>query len=126
MTTSADCGMRNAELLKERTKRFAIAVIKLIEELPKNRMADVLGTQLLRSGTSVGANYRAACRARSRADFVSKMGIVEEEADETQYWIELLIEAKLVDQRRVQHLLEESDAIIAMTVSSIRTARSNK
>lgn len=118
--------MRNAELLKERTKRFAMAVIKLIEELPKNRMADVLGTQLLRSGTSVGANYRAACRARSRADFVSKLGIVEEEADETQYWIELLIEARLVDRRRVQHLLEESDAVIAMTVSSIRTARSNK
>ena len=116
--------MRNSALdLKERTKKFGIDVIKLIEQLPKNRVTDVLGRQLLRSGTSVGANYRSACRAKSRADFISKMGTVEEEADESSYWIELLIEAKAVELQQVQRLLDESDAITAMTVSSINTAR---
>ena len=89
-------------------------------------MADVLGKQLLRSGTFVGANYRAACRAKSRADFISKMGIVEEEADESMYWMELLIESGLVQHDRVADLLNEADQLIAMTVSSIQTARSNK
>ena len=79
--------MRDSELEK-RTKRLAIEVIKLVEQLPKNQVARVLGNQLLRAGTSVGANYRAACRAKSRADFLSKMGNVEEEADEARYWLE--------------------------------------
>jgi four helix bundle protein len=109
--------------LKERTKSFALNVIKLVESLPKGRTADVIGRQLLDAGTSVGANYRAACRARSPADFISKMGIVEEEADETIYWMELLIEAKLVQENDISHLLREANQILAMTVSSIKTAR---
>ncbi len=109
--------------LKERTKGFALDIIKLVESLPKGRTADVIGRQLLDAGTSVGANYRAACRARSSADFISKMGIVEEETDETMYWMELLIEAKLVQQNDISNLLEEANQILAMTVSSIKTAR---
>ncbi len=112
--------------LKERTKNLSLEVIKLIDRLPRNRVADVIAKQLLRAGTSIGANYRAACRARSRADFISKMGIVEEEADEARYWIELLIESRLVPQGEVQHLIEESDAVLGMTVSSIKTARKNR
>jgi four helix bundle protein len=109
--------------LKERTKSFALQIIKLVESLPKGRTADVIGRQLLDAGTSVGANYRAACRPRSPADFISKMGIVEEETDETIYWMELLIEAKLVQKNDISSLLEEANQILAMTVSSIRTAR---
>jgi four helix bundle protein len=109
--------------LKERTKSFALEIIKLVESLPKGRTADVIGRQLVDAGTSVGANYRAACRARSPADFISKMGIVEEEADETIYWMELLIEAKLVQENDISHLLREANQILAMTVSSIKTAR---
>ncbi len=124
LVRNAEFGVRSE--LKERTKPFAIQVIKLIEELPKSRIADILGTQLLRAGTSVGANYRAACRARSKADFIAKMGIVEEEADEARYWLELLVEAAVVIPVRVQSLLEECDEILAMTVASIRTARSTR
>jgi four helix bundle protein len=113
----------NHILLKERTKKFALRIIELVESLPKGRTADAIGKQLLDAGTSVGANYRAACRARSPADFMSKMGIVEEEADETVYWMELLIEAKLVQENDISPLLEEANQILAMTVSSIKTAR---
>jgi len=113
----------NADL-KARTKRFALEVIRLVESLPKTITASTLGRQLLRAGTSVGANYRAACRARSSADFISKMGIVEEEADETIYWMELLIESGLVQMDDISHLLEEANQILAMTVSSIKTAKS--
>lgn len=91
-----------------------------------NRTADVIGKQLLRSGTSVGANDRAACRAKSRADFIHKMGTVEEEADESRYWIELLLEAGSLDQAILRALIADIDAILAMTVSSIRTARKNR
>ena len=83
----------NQEEVKQRTKLFALGIIQLVESLPKERTAEVLGRQLLRSGTSVGSNYRSACRARSIPDFISKMSIVEEEADESLYWMELLIEA---------------------------------
>ncbi len=86
----------NSEKLKKRTKAFALRVIRLVESLPKGKTADVLGRQLLRCGTSVGANYRSACRARSTADFISMMGIVEEEADESIYWMELLIESGIL------------------------------
>jgi four helix bundle protein len=81
---------------KQRTKRFGLAVIKLVEALPRSRTAEILGRQLLRSGTSVGANYRAACRGRSAHDVIAKLGVVEEEADESIYWIELLVEAGMV------------------------------
>jgi four helix bundle protein len=109
--------------LKERTKRFALGIIRLVEKLPKGRTADILGRQLLAAGTSVGANYRAACRARSSPDFASKMGIVEEEADESIYWMELLIDCALLRKDDVGHLLNEANQILAMTVSSIKTAR---
>lgn len=92
--------------LKERTKKFALKVIRVVEMLPKGRTADILGRQLMKAGTSVGANYRAACRAKSTADFISKMGIVEE-ADETIYWMELLIEIGLVHKHNLISLLKE-------------------
>ncbi|MDQ3649016.1 MAG: four helix bundle protein [Acidobacteriota bacterium] len=98
-------------------------MIRLVEALPKTRTAEVIGKQLLRCGTSVGANYRAACRAKSPADFIAKMGIVEEEADETIYWIELLIESEQINNERVNGLLEEANQIVAIVVSSINTAR---
>jgi four helix bundle protein len=109
--------------LKDRTKKFALRVIRLVEALPKGKTADVIGRQLLRSGTSVAANYRSACRARSTADFVAKMGVVEEEADETIFWMELLIEASVVDGSKLKALMTEADEILAIVVSSIKTAR---
>jgi four helix bundle protein len=109
--------------LKERTKSFALKIIKVVEMLPKGRTTDILGRQLLGAGTSVGANYRAACRAKSTADFISKMGIVEEEADETIYWMELLIESGLISKNDLIHLLDEANQILAITISSIKTAR---
>jgi len=115
-----------AEEMKTRTKKFALRAIRLVESLPKTRTGDVIGRQLLRSGTSVGSNYRAACRAKSQADFISKMGIVEEEADESIYWMELLIEAGIVKAAKLEPLMDEADEILAITVSSIKTARSRK
>jgi four helix bundle protein len=112
--------------LKRRTRRFALDVIRLVESLPRTRTAEVVGRQLLRSGTSVGANYRAACRARSSADFVSKMGIVEEETDESIYWMELLVESGGMPADRVDALLREANELLAITVSSIKTARRPK
>ena len=112
--------------LKERTKRFALQIIKVVQGLPKGRTADILGGQLLRAGTSVGANYRSACRAESPADFVSKMGIVEEEADESIYWMELLIEAGIIKAAELEFLMREANELLAIAVSSIKTARRNK
>src|SRR5213596_1668751 len=114
--------MTRAEFV-ERTKQFALAVVALVEALPAGRTADVIGKQLLRAGTSVGANYRAACRARSRREFIAKMGIVEEEADESQFWLELLAKRGVLDAERASSLQREASQIVAMTVSSIRTAR---
>lgn len=116
----------NKDEMKQRTKLFALRVIRLVESLPKGRTSEVLGRQLLRSGTSVGANYRAACRAKSRADFISKMGTVEEEADESMYWMELLVESGLVQHDDVADLLDEANQLVAITVSSIKTAKSKK
>jgi four helix bundle protein len=87
---------------------------------------DVIGKQLLRAGTSVGANYRSACRAKSQADFIAKMGIVEEETDETIYWMELLIASGLIDKRDITNFLDEANQLFSMTVSSIKTAKRNK
>ena len=112
--------------LKQRTKKFSLRVIKLVEALPKGRTADIIGRQLLRAGTSVGANYRAACRAKSLADFISKMGTVEEEADESLFWMELLVEAELINIRRIQDLMNEGNEILSIIVSSIKTAKRNK
>jgi four helix bundle protein len=111
------------ENLKKRTKKFALDIIKFFEALPKNETCRILGRQLLRSGTSVGANYRAACRAKSTADFISKIGTVEEEADESAYWIELLIEDGKVPEAKAAPLLKEANELVAITVSSINTAR---
>jgi four helix bundle protein len=112
------------ENLKLRTKQFALKVIKLCEGLPKDETSKVLGRQLLRSGCSVGANYRAACRAKSKADFISKMGTVLEEADESAYWIELLQDAGKVNTSAAD-LQREADELVAITISSINTARRN-
>jgi four helix bundle protein len=108
---------------KKRTKAFALRVIHLVDSLPRSRTAGILGGQLLRAGTSVGANYRAACRAKSTADFVAKMGIVEEESDESAYWMELLIEAGIVKESRVSGLLGEANEILSMVIASIKTSR---
>ena len=112
--------------LLPRTKAFAVRVIRMVDALPMNRRsADVIGKQLIRSATSVGANYRAACRGRSTAEFLAKMGIVEEEADESVYWLELLEEVELVAAGRLHELIREANEIVAMVVASIRTARKN-
>jgi four helix bundle protein len=116
----------NEEMFKQRTKNFALAVIGLVDKLPKNRITDVIGGQLLRSATSVGANYRAACRGRSAADIISKLGIVEEEADESIYWMELLIESGMIDKQDIQNIMTEANEILAMTVASIKTLRNRK
>ena len=115
-----------AEEFKKRTKAFALRINKMSERLPQTRSAEVIGKQLLRSGTSVGANYHAACRAKSQADFIAKMGIVLEEADECVYWIELLVEAEIVPETKVADVLDEANQIVAMTVASINTAKKNK
>ncbi len=114
------------EEMKARTKQFALRVIRLVQSLPQNLVADVLGKQLLRSGTSVGANYRAACRAKSTADFIHKLSIVEEEADESIYWLELLIESKTVKENLLQNLMSEADAILSIVVSSIKTLKEKR
>ena len=119
-------GTMNAEEMKKRTKAFALKIIQLVDKLPPGMIKSVVGRQLLKSGTSVGANYRAACRARSVADFISKMGIVEEEADESIYWLELLVDSGTLAAEKAESLITEADEILAITVSSIRTARRNK
>ena len=109
--------------LKDRTKRFAVAIIQLSRELPRTIAGRTVGHQMIRSGTSVGANYRASCRARSRAEWVAKLGVVEEEADETLFWLEVAVEAKLISGDRAQQLLKEADELTAIFVSSLKTAK---
>jgi len=116
---------KNVEDLKKRTKRFSLAVIKIVESLPRDRSADVLGRQLLRAATSVAANYRAACRAKSQADFISKLGIVEEESDESAFWLELLIEAGKLEAPVANAMLQECNELTAIAFASINTARRN-
>ena len=116
----------NQEELKERTKAYALRVIRLVESLPNDRTSNVIARQLLRCATSVGANYRAACRAKSKADFVAKMGIVEEETDESLYWMELLMDSGIIGASRLTELMNEGNEILAITVASIRTARTHK
>lgn len=109
--------------LKQRTQSFALRVIKLTDSLGWSGSAGVIAKQLLRSGTSVGANYRAACRAKSTADFVHKLTIVEEELDEALYWMDLLVEAELVNKDLLMPLQQEADELLRITVASIKTAR---
>jgi four helix bundle protein len=108
---------------KKRTKKYALRIIKMVEQLPRTVTASVIGRQLLRSGTSAGANYRAACRARSHADFISKLGIVEEVSDESLYWMELLIESGAMKPKRLALLMKEGSEILAMVVQSVNTSR---
>lgn len=109
--------------LKIRTKNFALKIIELFRKLPDTREAKLIGGQLFRAGTSVAANYRSACRGRSKADFIAKMGIVLEEADESMFWLELLIESKIICGNEVKDLLNESNELISIFVSSIKTAK---
>ena len=111
---------------QKRTFDYALRIVRLVESLPKSETSTILGKQLLRSGTSVGANSRAARRSRSRPEFISKLGIVEEEADESIFWIELQTAAGKIPAKKVASLLKETDEILAITVSSIKTARLKK
>ena len=115
-----------ADVLKERTKQFAIRIVAVSRSLPRSREADVVGKQLLRSGTAVAANYRAVCRARSKAEFISKMGIVVEEADETVFWLELLGDTGLAPAAKLTLLLKEANELLAICAASLRTAKYNK
>jgi four helix bundle protein len=114
------------EGFKLRTKRFGLRVIRVVQALPRTAEAQAIGNQLLRSGTSVEANYRAACRAKSTADHINKLKIVEEEADESLYWLELLVEAEIMPHALLAELMKEGDEILAIIVTSIKTQRTNK
>jgi four helix bundle protein len=115
----------DAEELKNRTKEFALRVIKLVAALPKSIEGRAIANQLVRSGTSVAANYRSACRARSRADFIAKLGVVLEETDETLLWLELIIAGKILPANRVDPLLKEANELVAIFVASRKSAASN-
>ena len=112
--------------LKKRTKAFALRILKLVDALPKTTAGRALASQIVRSDTSIAANYRAACRAKSTADFIAKMGIVEEEADGTLFWLELLDDSKLVPAAKLTAIKQEANELIAITVVSIKTARCNR
>jgi four helix bundle protein len=116
----------NTQELKNRTKAFALRVMNLVEALPKSTKGRAIANQLIRSGTSVAANYRAACRARSKAEFISKIGTVEEEADESALWMELIIEDKLLPEKKVRNLHTEASEIVAIMASSYISASRNK
>ncbi len=111
------------EELKNRTQSFALRVIRLVGALPRHPAAQVIGKQMLRPATSVGANYRAACRARSRADFAAKLALVEEEADETLYWIELMAKSGMVGTERLKGLAKEANELVAIVTASRKTAQ---
>lgn len=107
--------------LKQRTKTFALRILKLVDALPRTASGKTIASQVARSGTSVGANYRALCRAKSTADFINKTSIIEEEADETAFWLELIIEGKILSAKRVRLLLQEADELTAIIVASRKT-----
>ena len=113
----------NEKELIQRTKRFAIGIIRLVSLLPKNTEGQAIGRQLIRCGTSVGANYRSACRGRSRAEFIARLGIVEEEADESAFWMELIIESGLLEKQLVEPLLQEANELVAIMVASRKSAK---
>ncbi len=115
--------MKPADELKMRTKKFAIWIVRLFQALPRREDARTLGKQLLRSGTSVAANYRAVSRSRSKAEFVARLGIVVEEIDETVFWLELLVESNIVPQRRLGDLQQEANELLAIFAKSQLTAK---
>jgi len=112
--------------LKQRTKGFALRVMKLVDALPRSKSGNAIGNQLVRSGTAVGANYRATCRARSRAEFIAKIGVVEEEADESGFWMELIVEGSLLPARKVSALLQEANELTAIMAASRISAWRNR
>ncbi len=116
----------NSEELRRRTKEFALRVIEAVKKFSTTVEGEIIGKQVVRSATSVGANYRAACRGRSHADFIAKLGIVEEEADETLYWLELAVAAKLITMTDAEPLIKEADELTAIFSASRKTARKNK
>ena len=112
--------------LKARTKQFALRVVTLVEVLPDSVRGRVIADQITRSATSVGANYRATCRARSRAEFIAKIGVVEEEADETDFWLELIIESKIRRAKQILPLLNEANELVAIMAASRKSAIANR
>ncbi len=116
----------DAEELKKRTKQFALRIIKLVDALPNNTVGRVIGNQLVRCGTSVGANYRSACRARSTAEFIAKLGIVIEESDESEFWLELIIDSGLMKKKLVDPLITEANELTAIFTSAVISARHGK
>ena len=114
------------EELKRRTKAFAVRVVKMTEAMPRGRASDIIARQVLRSATSVGANYRAACRARSHREYTARIGVVEEEADETLYWLELLVETEIMSEAKMKELIREADELTAIFTASSHTARQNR
>ena len=116
--------MTDSKDLKDRTRRFAVRIIRMVDKLPRSIASEVIARQLVRSATSIGANYRAASRGRSKAEFTAKLQIVLEESDETQYWLELLLEVDLLDRQALQELSQEADELTAIFVSALKTARS--
>jgi len=114
------------EQLKARTKQFAIRIVRVFKSLPKNDEARIIGKQLLRAGTSVAANYRAVCRSRSKAEFISRMSVVVEEADETAFWLELLLETSIIPEVRLRDLLTEANELLAIFAASLWTARQER
>jgi len=117
--------MTEQEILKNRTKQFAIRIVKLFRALPKTDEARIIGKQVMRSGTSIAANYRAVCRARSNAEFISKIGIVVEEADETVFWLELLVETEIISIQKMESLINEANELLAVFAASQITAKTN-
>jgi four helix bundle protein len=116
----------NQNELKTRTKQFALRILKLTAALPKTVEAKVIQNQLARAGTSVAANYRASCKARSKAEFISKISIVVEESDECCFWMELIIEGEILPENKVSPLLKEANELTAIMIASSKTAQSNK
>lgn len=117
--------MSKGELLA-RTKKFSLRILKLVDHLPRTTSGRAIGNQLVRSGTSIGANYRAACRSRSRAEFAAKLGVVAEEADETIYWLELIRDGNLLPEKKLEDLLKEADELTAIFTAGRRTSSRNQ
>jgi len=117
--------VRTADL-KARTKQFALRVMKMVDALPRTIQGRAIAKQIIRSATSVAANYRVACRARSRAEFIAKIGVVEEEADESCFWLELIIESGLLTEERIRPLLSEAGELVAIMAASRKSAIGNR
>jgi four helix bundle protein len=113
----------NADEMRARTKQFTLRVLKVVAALSDNIPGRVIGNQLMKAGSSVGANYRAVCRARSRKDFINKLGVVIEEGDESAYWLEVIAEGNVLDPRRIGPLLEEANELVAIFTAARKTAR---